>query len=447
MTTSRPSRLTTLAAAVSLGLGATFAGAAPAAAQQGMGPEQEAAVQELSTAPTTAERAQWDAARTALAQAADEDFYAAPDSIPGTPGALIRQEPMDFYLDPVKLIRIPATATRIMYSSVSATGEPIAVTGTVLEPEKQWTGSGERPVIAYAVGTQGVGDQCAPSKTLSTGEQYEGVGISTLLNKGYTVVVTDYEGLGTEGLHTYMVRQSQAHTVLDSVRAAAGLEGSGVTATSPVAIAGYSQGGGAAAAAAELAGEYAPELDVKAAYAGAPPADLTQVADAIDGGGSAAFLLFAMAGHFEAYGVDPSLYLNALGMQTLEEASTACTSDGSAFADLDSSTITSSGQSFPELVRSDRLLAGILADQRLGHQGRHPEMPVMIAHSLTDDVIPYRTGRELGHRWCAEGAQVRFDPVFTPTHVGGYVAALPRATGFLDAALNDRRTADSCGWF
>ncbi len=444
---SRPTRLSTLAVAVALGVGTAFAGAAPAAAQEGMTAEQEAAVQDLSTAPTATEQARWDAARSALAQTADEDFYATPAEIPGTPGTLIRSEPMDFYLDPVKLIRYPAEATRVMYSSVNAMGEPIAVTGTVLEPDAEWTGSGERPVIAYAVGTQGVGDQCAPSKTLSTGEQYEGIGISALLSQGYTVVVTDYEGLGTEGLHTYMVRESQAHTVLDSVRAAAGLEGSGVSAASPVAIAGYSQGGGASAAAAELAGEYAPELDVKGAYAGAPPADLTQVADAIDGGSSAAFLLFAMAGQLEAYGVDPGLYLNALGMQTLEEASTACTSDGSRFAGLDSSTVTDSGQSFPELVRSDGLLAGILAEQRLGHEGRHPEMPVMIAHSLTDDIIPYRVGRELGHRWCAQGSRVRFDPVFTPTHVGGYIASIPRATGFLDAALNDRWTANSCGWF
>ncbi len=447
MRSTRTSRLTTLAAAVALGVGAAFAGAAPAAAQNGMTAEQEAAVQELSTAPTPAEQRQWDAARSALAQAADEDFYATPASIPGTPGTLIRQEPMDFYLDPVELIRYPATATRIMYSSVNAAGEPIAVTGTVLEPETAWRGPGERPVIAYAVGTQGVGDQCAPSKTLSTGEQYEGIGISALLSMGYSVAVTDYEGLGTEGLHTYMVRESQAHAVLDSVRAAAGLEGTAVSATSPVAIAGYSQGGGASAAAAELAGDYAPELDVKGAYAGAPPADLTQVADAIDGGGSAAFLLFAMAGQLEAYGIDPDRYLNALGLQTLEEASTACTSDGSKFADLDSSTITDSGQSFPELVRSDAILAGILAGQRLGHEGRAPDVPVMIAHSLTDDVIPYRVGRELGHRWCDAGARVRFDPVFTPTHVGGYIAALPRATGFLDAALNDRWTPNSCGWF
>ncbi len=49
------------------------------------------------------------------------------------------------------------------------------------------------------------------------------------------------------------MNQAQAHAVLDAVRAAAQVSGSGVAATAPVALAGYSQGGGAAAAAAELA--------------------------------------------------------------------------------------------------------------------------------------------------------------------------------------------------
>ena len=173
--------------------------------------------------------------------------------VPATPGALIRTEPTAFYLDPVRLVQVPAHATRIMYASQDAQGRPIAVTGTVLTPTAPWTGGGERPVISYAVGTQGAADRCAPSRTLSTGVQYEGVGITSLLSRGHAVVVTDYEGLGTPGTHTYMVREAQAHAVLDAVRAAAQVSGSGVTATAPVALAGYSQGGGASAAAAELA--------------------------------------------------------------------------------------------------------------------------------------------------------------------------------------------------
>lgn len=411
-------------------------------------PEVRSAVEDLSRPASPAEERSWDAARAELAEdTAGDAFYRPPATIPARPGTLIRSEPSAFYLDPVKLIRVPARATRILYSSVDAQGRPMAVSGTVLTPTAPWTGAGERPVIGYAVGTQGAADRCAPSRALSTGEQYEGVGISSLLGRGHTVVVTDYEGLGTPGAHTYMVRESQAHAVLDSVRAAAQVDGAEVTASSPVALAGYSQGGGASAAAAELAPSYAPELDLKGAYAGAPPADLVQVADRIDGGSYSAFLLYAMSGQLTAYDVDPAVHLNEHGRQVLADAVETCVTDSGEHGSLDSSALTHTGQSFPQLVRTDPQLAGILAEQKLGAEGRRPEVPVMIAHSLTDDVIPYRTGRELGLRWCAEGARVRFDPVLTPTHMGGYVAALPRMHSFLDAALADRWTPNSCGWF
>lgn len=436
------------AAALLPALLAPGAAAAETTAPAPSDPAVQATLDELAEAPTAAEQDARDEARTENAQAAAaDDFYATPTHIPDTPGTLIRQEPSAFYLDPVKLVRLPATATRVMYSSQDAQGAPIAVTGTVLTPTAAWTGTGERPVIGYAVGTQGLGDLCAPSRTLATGEQYEGIGISGLLSRGYTVVVTDYEGLGSPGTHTYMVRESQAHTVLDSVRAAQDVAGADVTPTSPVALAGYSQGGGATAAAAELADEYAPELNLKGAYAGAPPADLLRVAGALERKPYAGFLLYAMAGQLAAYDVDPGDYLNTVGEATLARAEVGCTTDAIGFAWLDSSTLTTSGQTFPQLVRSDATLAGIIADQRLGEPGRAPEVPVMIAHSITDDVIPYSVGRGLGLRWCAQGARVRFDPVFTPTHVGGYLAAQPRAQSFLDAVLRDRWTPNSCGWF
>ena len=51
----------------------------------------------------------------------------------------------------------------------------------------------------------------------------------------------------------------------------------------PIAFWGYSQGGGAAASAAELASSYAPELKVVGTYAGAPPADLKELFPYADG--------------------------------------------------------------------------------------------------------------------------------------------------------------------
>ena len=352
-------------------------------------PEVRSAVEDLSRPASPAEERSWDAARAELAEdTAGDAFYRPPATIPARPGTLIRSEPSAFYLDPVKLIRVPARATRILYSSVDAQGRPMAVSGTVLTPTAPWTGAGERPVIGYAVGTQGASDRCAPSRTLSTGEQYEGVGITSLLDRGHTVVVTDYEGLGTPGAHTYMVRESQAHAVLDSVRAAAQVDGAEVIASSPVALAGYSQGGGASAAAAELAPAYAPELDLKGAYAGAPPADLVQVADRIDGGSYSAFLLYAMSGQLAAYDVDPAVHLNEHGRQVLTDAVETCVTDSGEHGSLDSSALTHTGQSFPQLVRTDPQLGrdprraeargggappgGARDDRPLPHGRRHP---------------------------------------------------------------------------
>ena len=89
-------------------------------------------------------------------------FYQPPAVIPGQPGVVLRSEPMDFFLDPARTVRAPARATRVMYASTDAAGEPMAVTGSVLVPSSRWQGSGSRPLVAFAVGTQGLSPLRAP---------------------------------------------------------------------------------------------------------------------------------------------------------------------------------------------------------------------------------------------------------------------------------------------
>lgn len=127
--------------------------------------------------------------------------------------------------------------------------------------------------------------------------------MTNLLNQGYALAVTDYQGLGTPGEHTYMNRKVQGTAVIDSVRAAQHLTGSGVPDDGPVAFVGYSQGGGGAASAAEMASTYAPELDLRGTFAGAVPADLSAVGANLDGGRYSMFAAYAMSGL--AAGCDP----------------------------------------------------------------------------------------------------------------------------------------------
>ena len=157
-----------------------------------------------------------------------------------------------------------ATGTRIMYRSTDARGNPDVVTGTYFEPYNDWPGQGPRPLIVYGPGTQGQGDQCAPSRQFNQGIHwspylditfnYEELFVATMVARGFAIVMTDYEGLGTLGtVHTYVNRISQGHAMLDAGRAARLLPDRRWTRGGPTAFWGYSQGGGAAASAAELA--------------------------------------------------------------------------------------------------------------------------------------------------------------------------------------------------
>ena len=357
-------------------------------------------------------------------------FYEAPATLPAGNGTIIRSEPLTFTLDPGKLSSLALSSTRVLYTSTDRAGARIAVSGSVLIPKARWIGFGARPVIGYAVGTQGLADRCAPSRMQSEGFEYESLFIAGLLARGYAVAMTDYQGLGTAGVHTYMNRVAQGRAVLDMVRAAQRLPGSGLSATTPVGLVGYSQGGGAAASAAELAASYAPELKVKGAVAGAVPADLGAVAKNLDGSMYAEFGLYGIAGMSAAYGVNLAPYLNTKGKQVLNEVEGDCVTDLFSHAFTKSSALTANGTSFVTLMGAEPFKS-MVADQRVGTI--KPAMPVLVTHSMLDDVIPFAIGKAMAKSWCSKGANVYFSPNVTPTHVGGMLNNTTQQYAFLEA--------------
>ena len=70
---------------------------------------------------------------------------------------------------------------------------------------------GGRTVVTWAHGGGGLADSCAPSKQpdIASGASGARIGyprslipmLQTFLDAGYVVAATDYEGLGTPGLH------------------------------------------------------------------------------------------------------------------------------------------------------------------------------------------------------------------------------------------------------
>ncbi|MET8396501.1 lipase family protein [Streptomyces anthocyanicus] len=388
-------------------------------------------------------------------------FYTPPSELPAADGTLIRHEPLPLALSlPGIDGPLPGRATRLMYKSTDANGEAVAVTGAYVEPAAKWRGDGPRPLVAVAPGTMGQGDQCAASmalehplqlngQTVSVG--YEDLSVYRLLLRGVAVVVTDYVGLGTtDRLHTYVNRVDGAHAVLDAVRAARSLDSASVTSDSRVGLFGYSQGGGATAAAAELQPSYAPDVQLAGTYAGAPPADLTEVTKAIDGSDLAGALGWSLNGFLQT---EPALrpiadrYINEAGQEALKDLSTMCVGDALLGYGGDSSTDwTRTGQSISDVIRAEPALQSFLAEQRIGSTA--PGSPVRVATGVSDDLVPHGQARRLAVDWCGKGGKVTYVPVLIPGVGSGllnHFAPLLADQGNAIAWLTDRLSGEPAG--
>ncbi|MBX5331675.1 alpha/beta fold hydrolase [Rhodococcus fascians] len=363
----------------------------------------------------------------------ESDFYIPPSPLPaGAAGDVIRSEPSHLALSvPGIGGTLPGEATRIMYRSTDSNDDANAVTGTYIDPAAPWTGPGPRPLVVLAPGTQGQGDQCAPSKMLNNVitytpplgfmVEYEVLAAYSLLSQGYGVVITDYEGLGTPGAHTYVNRASEAHAVLDAARAAQQLQGTKISGDGPVAAYGYSQGGGAAAAAAEIADEYAPELDLVGTYAGAPPADLKATLEQVDGTILTGVIGYTLNGLLNS---DPGLQpivdenINDAGKAMLNLVANQCVGETILNVGLHRTTeYTKTGE--PLSVVLDRLPVAqeILAKNKIGE--RTPNAPVLIQSGTSDDIVPHGQAVELAGDWCGKGATVQLSSAQVPAIVPG----------------------------
>ena len=189
-------------------------------------------------------------------------FYTAPSPLPdGPPGTIIRSEVIEGF-------HSGATAYRVLYKSTGYDGNPTAVSGFIVVPDDT-PPAGGRKVVAYTHGTVGVASNCAPSLLTNQEQQpllFEGGG--ELLEAGYVVAASDYQGLGTPGPHPYLVGDSEAMNELDIVRAAQNL--TEADADNEFVVWGHSQGGHASLFTGQLAAGYSPELHLVGVAAGGP---------------------------------------------------------------------------------------------------------------------------------------------------------------------------------
>jgi hypothetical protein len=340
---------------------------------------------------------------------------------------VIRSEPIDAYLLPG--LRLRAHAWRILYRSTGATGEPTAVSGTVLVPRGK--ARADRPLIGYAIGTHGIGDSAAPSRLLPRGLEWEAGLMAMALARGWVLAITDYQGLGTPGDHAYMVGRALGPNILDSMRAARFVAPDSLPADGPGAIMGYSEGGAAAAWAAQLQPTYAPDVPLTAVVAGAAAANVEVAGPTLDGTFFSFFIAYGGIGYAAAYPeLDLDSYLTPMARKRI--------------AAMRESTILQTMVSGPRFMRSsDMTQPNVLErpewrrrlrENRLGMIA--PDTPVLLHHARRDQIVSFAQSLSLRDDWQRLGADVRlYVTKGGVDHISGAVAGTPVALDWLSRRL------------
>jgi dienelactone hydrolase len=355
-------------------------------------------------------------------------FYKPPKHLKGTHGGLIwvrKQTGRDALKG--------ARNELLLYRSKGLNGTTTAVSGSVAIPKGK-APKGGWPVITYAHGTTGAADRCAPTRGYDKDKltTYAFPLLQRWIKAGFAVVRTDYDGLGTPGVHQYLLGASEGRSVLDAVRAARGFDR---TLSKRYMITGHSQGGHAALFAAAAAPKYVPELKLRGTVAFAPASHLKtqfQLSTGISapGGGLGAIValgLRAIDSADSSLGVPNFLTPDALALYP--QTKTLCydaLSQSDSFGGLPLNDILKSGQDLTPLLNT------------IGESDpEHLRMrtPVRIEQGTADaTVIPAFT-QQLVDEYKTNGVKVVYKTYDGVSHGGVVDAGAKDATSYIKSRL------------
>ena len=167
----------------------------------------------------------------------------------------------------------------LRYTSTWPDGQPAEITAQLFVPRGI---SGAPDVFAFAPGSTGLVEACAPSRPFVDSRTFGTYNAYTLsyAGQGYVALMPNYMGFFDVGtIQPYFDRVAEGRAILDGLRAtASALERLDVAAEIRAAfVGGYSQGGHAAFAAADLAASYAPDVPFDGVVGFGPTTDVEAV--------------------------------------------------------------------------------------------------------------------------------------------------------------------------
>ena len=369
-----------------------------------------------------------------------DSFYSVPANIAQlAPGTVISSRPVS--IPATSTVVGAASATQLLYATVDNQDQPTATVATVIHSAFAWLGPGPRPLLSYQAAEDGLSTTCAPSYLMASGSTdfaLDGTSVTQALAQGWTVVVSDYEGPGSD----FLGATGEPREVLDGIRATIGFPGSGVTSASPVGLWGESGGAYATALAAQIQSTYAPNLNITAVATTALPADLNAALSTLAGDPTAPLIPFLIAAMEHSNPVaDLGQYVSPAEQAVVESVSGDCLTQAQGSGTAVSSL--ASIEAYPGSITSGPFYNFVRSISPVGVGGT-PLAPVVDVHGLIDQIAPLSADRSLMLTYCAEGVSVTHAEI-PAEHTTSIALGAPIVVAWLEAHFAGVAPVSDCG--
>lgn len=332
-----------------------------------------------------------------------------------------------------------ARAYRVLYRSTGFRGEAIAVTGSIIFPDRPAPSEG-RPIIAWAHPTTGVAQKCAPS--LKPINQFSIQGLEDMMARNYVVASADYPGLGSPGMHPYLIGVSEARAVLDIVRAARELPSA--AARSEFAVWGHSQGGHAALFSGQIAKSYAPELTLVGVAAAAPATYLAELFEIDNAAGDgAALTAMTLVSWSKVFGLSLSGMVEPAMLPTVRRVAADCIETIPEFlAEMRDAEPLAKGFLLQDPTKVPRWRAIMTKNT----PGSAPAgAPVFLAQGTADTTVDPPVTRKFRQRLCSRGETVLYQEWPRVSHTFIAADAASAAVAWMEDRFAGLPAPNNCG--